>query len=195
MKKIPKISIENLDYSLSLRSIFERDNWPELLTPSDNAFDIIKPLLKGIKQILNYIQTTGLIETTNSQSLNTLLNEFDHLFESVLKFICTYIHKNNAFNRQQELTPKAQQKQQEKTDFIVKRISDICSVLLKRGTGFYCISGIYEYNIFLCIDTYACFVHGHMWFLFINLGCNCFDKQLIIKIITIDMFVNTYKSM
>lgn len=146
MKNIPKISIENLDYSLSLESILDRANWSELLTPSDNAFDIIKPLLKGIKQILNYIQTTGLIETTNSQSLNTLLNEFDHLFESFLKFICVYIHKNNAFNRQQELTPKAQQKQQEKTDFIVKRISDICSVLLRRGTGFYRPSGIHEYK-------------------------------------------------
>jgi hypothetical protein len=140
-----KLNEERLDYSLTLGSILERVTWAELFTPSDNAFNVLKPLLKGSKQILNYLQTTGLIERTESQSLKILLNEFDHLFEAVLKFICEYIPEKNAFDQQQQLISKSQQKQQEKINFIVKRISDVCSVLLRRRTGVYSISGKHNF--------------------------------------------------
>lgn len=146
IRKIPnKISIENLDYSLSLGIMFGAIIWPEFLTPHDIAFDIIKGLLKGIKQIINYILNTGLtdIDTANNQSLSGLFIEFDHLFEEILRFVTEYVHKIKLYDSGQEMIIKAKQKQQEKIDFIVKRINDVCSILLKRGKGRHTLKGVF----------------------------------------------------
>jgi hypothetical protein len=142
-----KLSETNLDYSLSLPSLFSLRMLSSStitcnsISPSSTSVTeshwihvILKALLKGLKHILSYLKVTQLlsIKYNTTRAMITLLGDVDSVFEVVLKAVYGQFNSEISVVNADSSKEIVQQQQvhQQRKNVMFKRVDEVCRAML-----------------------------------------------------------------
>jgi hypothetical protein len=142
-----KLSETNLDYSLSLPSLFSLRMLSSStitcnsISPSSTSVTeshwihvILKALLKGLKHVLSYLKVTQLlsIKYNTTRAMITLLGDVDSVFEVVLKAVYGQFNSEISVVTADSSKESVQQQRvhQQRKNIIFKRVDEVCRAML-----------------------------------------------------------------